>query len=245
MRSLKKQAGFFQAIIPWIPAIAAGIGGLLGNKGQRSANQANSALSLRQMEFEGEQAAINRDFTSAQAQRQMDFQEVMASTQHSREIADLKAAGLNPILSASQGGPGAAAPGGAQGAGTAARGSTATMLNAKAVGINTALQVARATAEIRNIQAQTDLTGKKAKAIGPASEFGEDTVSLYEYLKARLPTTAKKLKQLLKDYQDYFSGSLSENQFKPQSPRHKGKNPTKRKSNPLDIIIRKSSVDYE
>lgn len=45
------------------------------------------------------------------AQNQMDFQLNMASTQHQREVEDMKKAGLNPILSA--GGQGAAAPSGA------------------------------------------------------------------------------------------------------------------------------------
>lgn len=76
------------------------IGGLFSMAGGMSAS-ASSAKGIEAMN------AAN----AAEAQKNRDWQERMSSTAHTREVADLRNAGLNPILSAT-GGSGASSPGG-------------------------------------------------------------------------------------------------------------------------------------
>lgn len=68
-----------------------------------------------------EQSAVNSAFNAEQAELNRDWQEYMSGSSHQREVADLIAAGLNPVLSANSGsswqgvGNAAADPSSAQG----------------------------------------------------------------------------------------------------------------------------------
>lgn len=105
----RASSGPMSSFNPWsmlAPVLGAGADIWSANKmaaGQQEANTTNL-----------ESARENMAFQAYQTAQQEAFQTQMSNTAHQREVADLKAAGLNPVLSANSG---ASTPVGASGSG--------------------------------------------------------------------------------------------------------------------------------
>lgn len=106
---------------------------------------------LWQTDRAGAQADHAQQMSAAEAATNRDFQRDMSNTQYQRATADMKAAGLNPMLAYSQGGAGT--PPGATGSGFQAQPANMTNL---AASLSTA-------AQIRNLDADTNKKGAEAK----------------------------------------------------------------------------------
>lgn len=173
--------------------LGAGIGGAIGSAvgGSMDAADAN-ALQWQQIgnqqQYNAQQAAITREFNSAEAGRQREWAEEMSSTAWQRGIADMRRAGINPMLAASQGG--ASTPSGASA--SSVPGSSASSIHPVLRSVISS-EVAANSARAAHSYAEAD----KAEAEAAKERAGVPFAREHEEIKI----TMKRTEQFLQNYQ--------------------------------------------
>lgn len=171
----------------------------LSNRGARQSNAANREIARENNAFNANQAFMDRQ-----------WQHWMSSTAHVRQMQDMRAAGINPILSARLGG--ASTPGGA----TARAAPPIPMQNEFSgvdAAINTGLQIAKGASDIKLNNARSTLTETQDALTGSLVPGAEAIATITEQLR-NLAEAAVEIagvnKQTYKDTLNEMKGAMTD-----------------------------------
>lgn len=139
--------------------VIAGIGGslagaLINREGQSAANRSNEDIAKRATHTNIEEAKKNRE-----------WQEMMSNSAHQRQVKDLEAAGLNPILAA-QGGA-------SSGGGATASAETATVDNIESGAFSSAMDAANLTLAVKKQKEEIGLIKAQKKKTNVEADVGK------------------------------------------------------------------------